>query len=96
LDKEQWLDRYRHGDLVTRTLVWNQVNVRDYGTAAVAVGVHTQRATYRGKASDGRFRATHFAVKAGGGWLLAGMHLSPIAAPPGPGADSVTLAGMRQ
>jgi ketosteroid isomerase-like protein len=83
LDRQQWLDRYRNGDLVTSSLVWDQVQVRDYGDVAVAVGVHTQEAAYRGQPADGRFRATHIAVRSGGRWLLAGIHMSPIAAPPG-------------
>lgn len=82
LTKRQWLDRYRDGDLVTSHLDWDDVTVRDYGTAAVAVGVHAQRAAHRGRANDGRFRATHIAVQDTGEWKLAGIHLSPIAGPP--------------
>ena len=78
LDKAQWLDRYRTGALVTRALTWDEVQVRDYGSAAVAVGRHTQEAAYQGHPSDGSFRATHIAVLEGGHWLLAGQHLSPI------------------
>jgi ketosteroid isomerase-like protein len=81
LDKKQWLDRYRSGDFVTHELSWDEVEVRDYGDAAVAVGVHRQRAAYRGKPADGAFRATHVAVRRDGRWLLAGVHLSPIGQP---------------
>jgi ketosteroid isomerase-like protein len=84
LDKEQWLDRYREGDLVTSHLEWHDVEVREYGTVAVAIGVHTQRAAHRGRPSDGSFRATHIAVKEAGEWKLAGMHLSPLGLPEGP------------
>jgi ketosteroid isomerase-like protein len=88
LDKQQWLDRYRSGDLVTTSLTWDEVVVREYGDAAIAVGRHTQRAAYRGTPMDGAFRATHVLVRSGDGWLLAGIHLSPIAAPPArPQAD---------
>jgi hypothetical protein len=83
LNKQQWLDRYRTGALVTRSLIWDGIEVRDYGEAAVAVGCHTQQATYRDHPADGRFRVTHIAVRDGGDrWLLAGLHLSPIGAPP--------------
>ncbi|MGI8329167.1 nuclear transport factor 2 family protein [Actinomadura scrupuli] len=82
LDKQQWLDRYRTGAFVTRSLVWDEVQVRDYGSAAVAVGRHTQEAAYQGQQSDGRFRVTHIAVREGERWLLAGLHLSPVAGPP--------------
>jgi ketosteroid isomerase-like protein len=78
LDKQQWLDRYRTGALVTRSLTWDEVEVRDYGSAAVAVGRHTQQAAYQGHPSDGSFRATHIYVLQGGHWLLAGLQLSPI------------------
>ena len=82
LDRDQWLARYRTGDLVTRSLVWDDVAVRDYGDTAVAIGVHTQQASYRGTPADGSFRATHIAVRRDGQWLLAGIHLSPIGGPP--------------
>ena len=49
---------------------------------AVAIGVHAQRAAYRGRPNDGKFRATHIAVRDGGEWRLAGIHLSPMGAPP--------------
>ncbi|MCW3820796.1 nuclear transport factor 2 family protein [Micromonospora sp. DR5-3] len=80
LDKQQWLDRYRTGDLITASLTWDEVAVRSYGDAAVAIGRHTQQASYRGQPSDGQFRATHIAVRAGNRWQLAGVQLSPIGA----------------
>lgn len=82
LTKQQWLDRYKNGDLVTSHLEWRDVSVRDYGTVAVAIGVHAQRAAHRGRASDGSFRATHIAVQESGEWKLAGIHMSPMGAPP--------------
>ena len=82
LDRRQWLQRYRDGDLVTRLLRWEDVEVREYAGTAVAVGRHTQEASYRGTPADGSFRATHVAVRRDGRWLLAGMHLSPIGGPP--------------
>ncbi|HKF31054.1 MAG TPA: nuclear transport factor 2 family protein [Jatrophihabitantaceae bacterium] len=80
LDKQQWLDRYRTGDLTTSSLTWDEITVRGYGDAAVAIGRHTQRASYRGQPSDGQFRATHIAVRTGDQWQLAGIQLSPIGA----------------
>jgi ketosteroid isomerase-like protein len=82
LNKHQWLDRYRTGALVTRSLSWEDVEVRDYGDAAVAVGCHTQQAAYDGHPADGAFRSTHIAVVSEGQWLLAGVQLSPISGPP--------------
>jgi ketosteroid isomerase-like protein len=82
LDKQQWLDRYRTGTFATRSLRWDDVAVRDYGDAAVAVGSHTQEASYQGQPTNGQFRATHIVVRHDDRWLLAGMHLSPIGGPP--------------
>jgi ketosteroid isomerase-like protein len=82
LDKQQWLHRYRTGELVTRSLVWHDVEVRQNGDTALAVGTHTQLATFKGNPVDGTFRATHIAVRDGDRWLLAGMHMSPIGGPP--------------
>ena len=83
LDRHQWLERYRGGDFSTTALSWDDVTVRDYGDAAVAVGIVTQEAAYQGQPSDGRFRVTQVLVRRAGGWQLAGLHYSPVAAPPG-------------
>lgn len=82
LTKEQWLDRYRTGALHTTRLSWAEVAVRDYGDAAIAIGVHSQQAEYQGNPANGRFRATHIAVRRGSRWLLAGIQLSAIGGPP--------------
>ena len=90
LDKTQWLDRYRSGALVTSSLVWDDVTVRDFGNTAIAIGRQTQRASYQGQPADGQFRVTQVFVHDGGRWALASLHLSQ-AAPPGrpssPGAE---------
>jgi ketosteroid isomerase-like protein len=82
LDKQQWLDRYRSGTLVTHSLRWEDVDVCVYGDAAVAVGRHIQQAEHQGNAVDGEFRATHIAVHDAGRWRLAGVHIGPLGAPP--------------
>jgi ketosteroid isomerase-like protein len=81
LDKAQWLDRYRTGGLATSSLIWDEVEVRDFGATAIAIGRHTQHATYRGQPADGQFRVTHVFVRDEGRWALASLHLS-LAAPP--------------
>jgi ketosteroid isomerase-like protein len=83
IDKTQWLDRYRTGDLVTSSLQWRDTEARVFGDCAVVVGVHDQEAAHRGRLNNGQFRATHILVRENGTWRLVGMHLSPIAAPPG-------------
>jgi ketosteroid isomerase-like protein len=84
IDQTQWLDRYRSGDLVTSSLHWRNSEARVFGDCAVVVGIHDQEAAYRGRPNNGQFRATHILVRDEGSWRLVGMHLSPIAAPPGP------------
>lgn len=82
LTKPQWLDRYRSGDLVTTALDWHDTETRVYGDSAVVVGVHSQKAAFQGNPVDGDFRSTHIAVRRDGEWLLAGIHLSMLGAPP--------------
>jgi ketosteroid isomerase-like protein len=81
IDKRQWLDQYRSGALVTRSLAWDDVEVRSYGDVAIAIGRRTQQAEYRGHPANGRFRVTEVAVRRGDRWVVAGLHLSPIADP---------------
>jgi ketosteroid isomerase-like protein len=85
LDKRQWLGRYRSGAFVTHSLSWTDVAVRDYGDAAVAIGVLEQEAAFQGQPSNGRFRVTQVLVRDGEDWRIAGLHYSPIGAftPPG-------------
>ena len=82
LDKQQWLERYRQGDLVTRSLVFKDTTTRVYGEAAVTIGRHVQEAEYHGHPASGEFRATHIAVRDGSQWRLAGLNLSPVGGPP--------------
>jgi ketosteroid isomerase-like protein len=82
LDRDQWLARYSGGGLVTEKLDWDDVEVRDFGTTAIAIGVHAQVATHQGNPANGRFRATHVLVRDDDRWRLAGIHLSPIGGPP--------------
>ncbi|MFD1536615.1 nuclear transport factor 2 family protein [Nonomuraea guangzhouensis] len=82
LVKDQWVSRFREGALVMHEMSWTDVTVREYGDTAVAIGVLTQRASYQGAPADGRFRVTQITVRDGDRRRLAGLHYSPIAAPP--------------
>jgi ketosteroid isomerase-like protein len=81
LTRERWLGRFQ-GGLHHTSFEVTDAQVRDYGTAAVVVAVQAQEATWQGRDSNGRFRITLVAVRPADRWLLAGVHLSPIAAPP--------------
>jgi ketosteroid isomerase-like protein len=82
LDKTQYLGSRRSGDLTHESLAWDDVRVRAYGDAAVAVGAQTQRTTYQARDASGRFRVTQVAIRRGDRWILVGLHYSPIAQPP--------------
>jgi uncharacterized protein (TIGR02246 family) len=81
LEREQWFAGYRSGALQIQSLTWDDVHIRDYGDTAVAIGVRTQQATYQGTPAGGRFRGTQIAARRDGRWLMAGVHLSPMAGP---------------
>lgn len=82
LDKQQWLDRYRAGGLRTSTLAFEDAVTRVRGDCAIRIGRHVQEAEFQGRPVNGEFRATHIAVRDGGRWRLAGVHLSPIGGAP--------------
>jgi ketosteroid isomerase-like protein len=82
LTKEQWLDRYRQGELVTRELSFEQPSTVLYGDVAITIGRQVQQAEYQGHPGNGEFRLTQIAVHDDDGWRLVGMHLSPIGGPP--------------
>jgi hypothetical protein len=83
LTKEQWIARHEAGNLRYESFGLDDVEVRLYGEAAVAVCRQSAEGVYED--DNGRydiheqFRATLIFVEQQGRWLLAGMHLSPIA-----------------
>jgi ketosteroid isomerase-like protein len=80
LDKEQWLERYRSGQLTTTRLSLEDPQTHRHGDAAITIATQVMEATYAGHPAGGRFRATLVAVRdADGSWRYAGQHLSPIA-----------------
>jgi uncharacterized protein (TIGR02246 family) len=81
LGRDQWLSRFG-GGLENRAFAVEDAQVRDYGTAAVIVGVLAQETSYRGGDSSGRFRLTLVAVQPDGQWRLAGAHIGPLQQPP--------------
>ncbi len=86
LTKEQWLERHESGKLRYESSGLDEVAPRLYGDAAVAVCRQSAEGVYEDE--NGRFglreqfRATLVFVRQQGRWLLAGVHLSPIAGPP--------------
>jgi ketosteroid isomerase-like protein len=84
LTRQQWLDRYRTGDLKNAAFSLDEVSVHEYGDTAIAVGLQTQQTFFRGQESSGRFRVTQVAVQQADRWKIASVQLSgPIPeAPP--------------
>jgi hypothetical protein len=82
LTKEQWLTRHEAGNLRYESFGLDEVEIRLYGDAAVAVCRQGAKGVYEDE--NGRydineqFRATLVFVRQQGRWLLAGLHLSPI------------------
>jgi Domain of unknown function (DUF4440) len=71
LDKAGWLDRHRRGDLT----VWIANGVRVIGQTAVAIGVQSQIARYRGRDCSGAFVCTLVAVRREGRWRIVNLQL---------------------
>jgi ketosteroid isomerase-like protein len=84
LTKQQWLDRSTSGDFANQQFSRDDIAVRSYGQAAIAVGVQSQQAAYKGRPSNGRFRLTQVLIRQDGGWRIAGLHLSRLADQPAP------------
>ena len=82
LTRDQWLARFTNG-LVNRSFAVADLQVRDYGTTAVGIGVLAQETSWQGSDNSGRFRVTLVAAQAGEGWQLAHVHIGPLQAPPG-------------
>jgi Domain of unknown function (DUF4440) len=75
LDKAGWLDRHRRGDLTVDSFVWIANDVWVIGQAAVAIGVQSQIARYRGRDCSGLFVCTLVAVRREGRWRIVNVQL---------------------
>ena len=78
LSKEEWLDRYRSGDLANQAFAWENLELRRHGDTAVAMGLQVQTARYRDRDWSGTFRATLVAVADAGRWTIVNLQLSQV------------------
>jgi ketosteroid isomerase-like protein len=76
LTKEQWMARYRSGDLRNESVTLDEVTVRCYGDVAVIVGRQAQKTFFQGRNVSGRFRTTLIGVRQAGTWRVAGWQAS--------------------
>ena len=83
LDRDQWLGRCGNG-LENRAFAVEDAQVREYGAAAVVVGVLAQETSFQGGDNSGRFRLTLVAVRPTDRWLLANAHIGMLQKPAGP------------
>ncbi|MCX5337203.1 MULTISPECIES: SgcJ/EcaC family oxidoreductase [unclassified Streptomyces] len=77
LGRKQWLERFRKG-LENHKFAVEEPQVRDYGGAAVVVGVLAQETSLKGEDKSGRFRVTLVAVRPDDRWRLAHLHIGVL------------------
>ncbi len=82
LNKEDWLARYRSGDLKNDSLSLDDVRVRVYGDAAVVTGIELQKGTYKNQPIPAQLRTSLVWVRQGEVWRLAGAQMSPLSPAP--------------
>lgn len=80
--REGWPARFVHR-LENRAFTVEEPHVRDYGPAAVVIGVLHQQTSYQGQDNSGRFRVTLVAIRRAEDWVLAGVHIGPLQIPGG-------------
>jgi Domain of unknown function (DUF4440) len=90
LTKQEWLDRYRSGDLANDSFTWEGTRVKVHEDAAVAMGIQVQTARYRGLDCSGRFLGTLVAIRRGDRWSIVNVQLSPAQDPSGTRGVSAT------
>lgn len=78
---EKFTGRFDGDALKTSKFDLANVDVREHGDTAVAVGVWTQETTFQGNPNNGNFRFTGVFIKDGDGWKLLNGQLSPMTAP---------------
>jgi uncharacterized protein (TIGR02246 family) len=81
LDRGQWLARFGNG-LTNRAFAVDDPQARDYGDAAVVVGVLAQQTSFQGADNSGRYRISLVAVRQADRWLLANAHIGMLQQPP--------------
>ncbi|CAM5606554.1 hypothetical protein SALBM135S_07205 [Streptomyces alboniger] len=79
----QWLDRYRTGTVRNTSFRVSDLHIRLYGSTAVVVAAQHQHGMNGDADASGAFRFTLIVVHQEGRLELAGLHLSPNAAPTG-------------
>lgn len=82
LTGEQFLGRFDGGRLTTSRFDLTDIDVREHGNVAAAIGAWTQETTFQGTPNNGTFRFSGVFTRDGDGWRLFHAQLSPTAPPP--------------
>lgn len=85
LTKAEWLDRHASGDLNYRSIEVTEIDVYDYGDAALVTSVQSQDGSYQSHDIRGAFRTSQMMVRDDGRWRLASIQYSqysPMAGAP--------------
>ena len=80
LDKNAWLERYTTGALHHEIFDLDEMRVRLYSDSAIVTGRLVIKSKHQGRAIQGIFRVSLMVVREGEELLLAGLHLSAMAA----------------
>jgi hypothetical protein len=75
LTKQQWIDQRRTGALTYTRFSCELRNIAVNNATAIASGIQSQVASYRGASCSGEFRITVVAVMTGGAWSIVNLQL---------------------
>src|SRR5438309_1275598 len=81
LGKDDWISRHKRGDpkyFKYDSIRFSELQIRNYGEAAIANCVQDSKAMFHGKDVGGRFRITIVLIKRGAEWLVANYQFSSM------------------
>jgi len=76
--KAQSSDDLKSGNYVCTANHLDHLDVRVYGDTAVALGLETEKSTYKGQDSSGQYRFTDVFVKRNGVWLAVASQICRV------------------
>ncbi|GHO95111.1 hypothetical protein KSF_051590 [Reticulibacter mediterranei] len=82
LNKQQWLERHRSGELKYETLDLDDAQVHMYSRVAILTGSYVQTSIARGHGVKAQLRTTLVFVQQQETWQLASLHYCSIGQPP--------------
>ncbi len=77
--KAQNSDDFKSGAYVCTANHLDHLDVRVYGDTAIALGLETEKSTYKGEDSSGQYRFTDGFVKRNGIWLAVATQICKVA-----------------